>query len=69
MVARCHGVAQALRDLAAIYDMTALGALIQADDAIRITVRAVIERLERTTLADLVELELLKTATGRGRPT
>lgn len=63
------GVAQALRDLAAKYDMTALGALIQADDAIRITVRAVIERLERTSLSDLVELELLKTATGRGRTT
>lgn len=59
------GVAQALRELAAKYDATAFAALIQADEATRVTVGSVIGRLEASSLADLVELELLRRAADR----
>lgn len=59
------GVAQALRELAAKYDLDALGTLVHGDEATRITVQSVVQRLERTSLANLVELELFKAAISR----
>jgi hypothetical protein len=59
------GVAQALRELAAKYDIATLGTIVRSDDAAHITARHVIQRLERSPLSDLVELHLLQTAVGQ----
>lgn len=57
-----HGVAQALRELAAKYTVTELAGLIKSDPVIEHTVRAVVERLDGSSLRTIVEIQALRIA-------
>jgi cell division protein FtsL len=56
------GVAQSLRELAAKYDVAALGALIVSDESVLHTSRAVVRRLVASPFGTIVELEFLRLA-------
>ena len=55
-------VAQALRELAAKYELAALGALIKSDDVLRHTAMTVIERLASSPLSSITELHVIRMA-------
>jgi hypothetical protein len=55
-----HGVAQALRELAAKYTSAELAALIKSDDMVEHTARAVVARLDASPLRTVVEIQALR---------
>lgn len=57
-----HGVALALRELAAKYPTTELASLIHSDEVIAHAARAAVQRLEESALSTIVEIQALKVA-------
>ncbi len=57
-----HGVAQALRELAVKYTVPELAGLIQSDLAVAHTARAVVARLDASTLGTIVDIQPLRSA-------